>query len=1242
MLERRQQWLSWLCLMVATTADTAIPADRMEPMYTEAATLVTKVSPVKKVYIVYDTLRIDHPLALQQVEATIDALSTKLASLRYATTLENLQPLTVVSKEVVLTLFQTVLPLSTSLQACKTLQLEPLTLSNLPLALKTSIPILLHDEISIGTDTVLCISLKYTLREDDCLANILNNTRHLLPFKSKEELRNYLLNGFVGTVAHIIVSNEEAVFTVSPFGNSACIGAYNPKKMSKKATLDVKLLHEHFYEKLNSAFTDIYDYLDLIVSHLGDTIHSISSEEFVLPIPLQNKEDSIEGILKLLPQYLDNHPNRIPTYPIFEEFFLSSLKNCPDHIIGNLTQKSIARLTDRQRSILYSSLIQFKEGLTRRLTEYMKAFNLYQQTLYLPRTLLFVPNQNPSTFLYLIRTMLPSIDENLLTEIFIIIQNEKASLLQDVSFLFEKSTSVSHLTRSRFSELSRKQWKKYSSTAKNSYPPADRHSQLNFLHNYHNLTELTFTQNDTYPFLQQKAEIHVENNSIPNVFLNLLSPQRREPRSKYQTGPLTRDSNFGAEISLSPEITVMGSQRQKRSWGSFWGGLFSLASQEDLDQVYNHELAIGNNELAISTSLRNITDSNSHLLNSVQTVTASVNSLLAREKNLFSDIHSIMSKEELTLENFNAVFTTLDRSTSLISEYQTLQTQTSLLFNSIQKIQSLVLSVLTSTLDVSQIPTSVLRPHLTSNIKLSISQVRASFIYTPEGYQIKFIIPKLTQPYTIYHLQTVPFLRENLWLSLDVPSFLVMNGIHETIKYEDIPDVCVTYQDSYICPPDILYLGHRPDSESCSYQLVLSKLTSSEVKLGSCFATRLADMKAQKFLMKENEVVISSPKEDWLQYHCVDQSLNQKKVLKIGVNRLPTRSGCHYETSELQLRNPAQSSLTIHEKGSDRGLKIIQDLDSLDSLLEDQLPKELNLTTLQFDLAKYSTHLESTNKEVDKIARQVDTLESIRTMSEFSPTSLDLTRPFHTSNWVAFIFWILVIMAIVLAWSIIRHFSWYSKIVEPGCSALWKTLVRFICQTIPCKKEAPALKKAYSSMWEVYDPKSRITQQDFRGEQLELLSPVRKANSVPTSDVSSPSQMKPIGEPWKTVQALYGNWQMRAVLQDSQHRSYPIYYNPRSGVVSTQDGKILENVIKPTTEDIDYFYQIVKSSKTPPTIVENGVIKHKTYPNLYYNTGLKVWMNEETQSSIPGLNPPQNYPLYTPQKMEDQDKIEAV
>jgi hypothetical protein len=80
--------------------------------------------------------------------------------------------------------------------------------------------------------------------------------------------------------------------------------------------------------------------------------------------------------------------------------------------------------------------------------------------------------------------------------------------------------------------------------------------------------------------------------------------------------------------------------------------------------------------------------------------------------------------------------------------------------------------------------------------------------------------------------------------------------------------------------------------------------------------------------MKRNEIVISSPTEDWLQYHCVDRTKNDRKFLKIGVNKMPTYEGCHYETSELQMRNPAQKTLAISDPGSERGLKIIRDLDT--------------------------------------------------------------------------------------------------------------------------------------------------------------------------------------------------------------------------------------------------------------------------------------------------------------------------
>ena len=63
MIERVLPWLIWTCLQMTPTQESSAMFRSMEPAYADVATLVTKVSPIKKVYISYDTLRIDHPLA---------------------------------------------------------------------------------------------------------------------------------------------------------------------------------------------------------------------------------------------------------------------------------------------------------------------------------------------------------------------------------------------------------------------------------------------------------------------------------------------------------------------------------------------------------------------------------------------------------------------------------------------------------------------------------------------------------------------------------------------------------------------------------------------------------------------------------------------------------------------------------------------------------------------------------------------------------------------------------------------------------------------------------------------------------------------------------------------------------------------------------------------------------------------------------------------------------------------------
>ena len=255
-------------------------------------------------------------------------------------------------------------------------------------------------------------------------------------------------------------------------------------------------------------------------------------------------------------------------------------------------------------------------------------------------------------------------------------------------------------------------------------------------------------------------------------------------------------------------------------------------------------------------------------------------------------------------------------------------------------------------------------------------------------------------------------------------------------------------------------------------------------------------------------------------------------------------------------------------------------------------------------------------------------------MSEFSPTGLDLDRPFHTSNWVAFMFWIMVIMGLILFYSLVRHHGWFiklSKYIFGKAKKLPMTVFNFLCGT----PSGPRLHQVYNSMWGVYEPNNSISQEDSSKElQMELLNPGRNQRNVPIPDLHPLTHANPTGEAWKTTQALYGNWQMRAVLKNKENKSCPLYYNPISRAVIDQQGKTMQDITPPTQEDIDHFYSIVLTSKAPPTNSCGDTIRHRDYPSLRYSKRLKTWINEETQSSVPGLNAPEGFSLQKPNTTE--------
>ena len=258
-----------------------------------------------------------------------------------------------------------------------------------------------------------------------------------------------------------------------------------------------------------------------------------------------------------------------------------------------------------------------------------------------------------------------------------------------------------------------------------------------------------------------------------------------------------------------------------------------------------------------------------------------------------------------------------------------------------------------------------------------------------------------------------------------------MNGIHETADISEIKDSCISDSDSYICPPDSLHISRRSPHDQCSFQIVSSKLSSSEIDMDDCSLLMFKNLTEQQFLIQNNILLISSPYPDSLRYLCKNATHNRESLIKYGLNLFFTKKGCHYETSYLQIRNQISLDKELSLLIEDETVSIIKEVSNLESLIDDENIPSTNLSSLLSSLKRYGSDVITADKTVEQISRQIDELDTLRVLSSFSPTTLDLARPFHTSNWMAAMFWILFLMAIILVWSIICHHSWYIKRIAP-------------------------------------------------------------------------------------------------------------------------------------------------------------------------------------------------------------------
>ncbi len=130
-------------------------------------------------------------------------------------------------------------------------------------------------------------------------------------------------------------------------------------------------------------------------------------------------------------------------------------------------------------------------------------------------------------------------------------------------------------------------------------------------------------------------------------------------------------------------------KRSRRSWGGFWGAAFSLATEEQLNKALQKEVELADNERILSSSLFNMTITNAQMISSLKTLTTGVSKLETEEQGIFDQIDTIMDSESQYLEQLNELINLVDKTTTLVADYQMIQLQISLLIHLTEKVKAL-------------------------------------------------------------------------------------------------------------------------------------------------------------------------------------------------------------------------------------------------------------------------------------------------------------------------------------------------------------------------------------------------------------------------------------------------------------------------------------------------------------------------------------------------------------------------
>jgi hypothetical protein len=287
------------------------------------------------------------------------------------------------------------------------------------------------------------------------------------------------------------------------------------------------------------------------------------------------------------------------------------------------------------------------------------------------------------------------------------------------------------------------------------------------------------------------------------------------------------------------------------------------------------------------------------------------------------------------MSTLKKVAVTLDRLTVLNSEYHSLTTQTSLLLNSLEKAHSLVQSGLNNIIDVARLPLEVVNGVLSNHIKVSLQSASSEFTYSDTGYNLQYRIPRLSEPFKMYSIKSLPVYSKGVWMTLNHKEIYIANSVSDTLEIGEVEKKCYSTHTYYICYPEEVEIYHSVPS--CELQLI-EYYWGNPTDLSLCQVDHIVVKPVlQKSLMVTEGLTISSSFSDNLTYICDNSTRDRVKEVPVGVTLFKYKKDCIYETSMLTVYNSVKSNVLLSNfsEGADREIDLIGTFTEIQTQLDD-------------------------------------------------------------------------------------------------------------------------------------------------------------------------------------------------------------------------------------------------------------------------------------------------------------------